>query len=264
MSYPGQAGYGQQPNPQQPYGQQPAYGQPQQGYGQQPAYGQQPYGQQGYYGQQQYAAPKPPSQGLPANIAQILAFATAGVGGLLFLLSFAARTFLRDEAVALIVIGLVGALAGLAKDKILATLAVVFASVAFLPGIIYLIRYAGEDYGPGAMSWVSLFFALVVLAVTILWLLVTLGKVKVAPEPGSPEAEKAAAEAAEAAAAAAAAAQAAPTAAYGYPAAAQAAGAQAQHAVGQAAGHAADAVTEAVDNTAQAAENAIDPTKGQK
>ena len=50
-----QAGYGQQP-----YGQQPGYGQ-QAGYGQQPygqpGYGQQPYGQQAGYGQQPYSQP---------------------------------------------------------------------------------------------------------------------------------------------------------------------------------------------------------------
>ena len=48
-----QAGYGQQPYGQQPYGQQP-YGQ--QPYGQQAGYGQQPYSQPGY-GQQPYGQP---------------------------------------------------------------------------------------------------------------------------------------------------------------------------------------------------------------
>ena len=52
--YGQQAGYGQQP-----YGQQPGYGQ--QPYGQQPygqpGYGQQPYGQQAGYGQQPYSQP---------------------------------------------------------------------------------------------------------------------------------------------------------------------------------------------------------------
>ena len=70
--YGQQAGYGQQPYGQQaangqqagygqqPYGQQPGYGQ-QVGYGQQPygqpGYGQQPYGQQAGYGQQPYSQP---------------------------------------------------------------------------------------------------------------------------------------------------------------------------------------------------------------
>ncbi|MEZ7768774.1 hypothetical protein [Pauljensenia sp. 20925_1_25] len=53
--YGQQAGYGQQPYGQQPgYGQQAANGQ--QPYGQQP-YGQQPYGQQAGYGQQPYSQP---------------------------------------------------------------------------------------------------------------------------------------------------------------------------------------------------------------
>ncbi|WP_454929274.1 hypothetical protein [Actinomyces sp.] len=72
MSTPQQP-YGQQPDyGQQPYGQQPGYGQQaangqqagygQQPYGQQPGYGQQPYGQQPYgqqagYGQQPYGQP---------------------------------------------------------------------------------------------------------------------------------------------------------------------------------------------------------------
>ena len=62
--YGQQAGYGQQPYGQQPYGQ-PGYGQQpygqQAGYGQQPysqpGYGQQPYGQQAGYGQQPYSQP---------------------------------------------------------------------------------------------------------------------------------------------------------------------------------------------------------------
>ena len=60
MSTPQQP-YGQQPDyGQQPYGQQPGYGQQaangQQPYGQ-PGYGQQPYGQQAGYGQQPYSQP---------------------------------------------------------------------------------------------------------------------------------------------------------------------------------------------------------------
>ena len=70
-----------------------------------------------------------------------------------------------------------------------------------------------------AVIWVSIFFGLLTLGVAIFWLIVTLGKVKIAPEPGSEadESSETAAESTTAAAPAPAAAAApAPTPAQGY------------------------------------------------
>ena len=95
MSTPQQP-YGQQPDyGQQPYGQQPGYGQQaangqqpygQPGYGQQAAYGQQPYGQPGYgqpgYGQPGYGQPgfNAPMLGKPRKTAGLLNLFLGGVG----------------------------------------------------------------------------------------------------------------------------------------------------------------------------------------
>lgn len=188
----GQQGYGQQPQQygQQGYGQQ-QYGQQPQQYGQQPQqygqYQQGQYQQQGQYGQG-YQAPKPPSQGLPANIGHILAFVVIGISALVALFSLFDHGNYLSLAISFVVLAI---LPVIAADKIEARFVVpVIAalSAGALVSHIYMLIYSAvkssdSPYYPSSTVWdyLQLVLLLLLTAAAIFWLLIAIGKAKVAP-----------------------------------------------------------------------------------
>ena len=217
MTYPQSgSGYGQGDAGQQQYGQ-PQYGQ-QAGYGQQ-QFGQQQYGQQAGYGQQQfgqqqygYQAPKPASQGLPANTPTILAGVVAGLGVITLFCGFlnagtlsvsgsskeAGLGKLFESAYALpwgfiAVAGLLAAttfLIGHTKGVVAALVALT--GVGALGSIFVISTGSGKgDFGmfdtselktsAGVGAIILLVFAILAFAAAVFWLLIEGGQVKTAP-----------------------------------------------------------------------------------
>ncbi|MGB3699103.1 MAG: DUF5336 domain-containing protein [Gordonia sp. (in: high G+C Gram-positive bacteria)] len=229
-------GYGQQPGDQQ-YGQQ-AYGQPQYGESQygQAQYGQSQYGQQQYaqqqYGQQGYGyqAPKPASQGLPANTPTILAGAIAALGVITLFCGFvdaykadggnsAFQVFNSTFSTPYSLVSLAGVLAlltflvGATKHYValitgLATVGVLITIFQFAttePFVEFLDSF-GKELGGGTISKAAgaiilLVTSVLVFVAAVLWLLVESGKVKIesAESPATPAATAAQAPAAPAA-----------------------------------------------------------------
>ena len=189
---------------------------------------------------------------MPSNIAQILAFSTLALSVVLFILGFFASTFNLEWAIILIVLTAVAGAAGLAKEKVLATVVTAVAAVAFVGGLARVL-ILDHLLGSAVISYVSIFFGLVTLGVSIFWLIVTLGKVKIAPEPGADEAVSTgdSATADEAAVAAPA-----TTGGYAYPAAIAPAADAAAGTYAAATDTAASAATQVVDTAASAADNA--------
>ncbi|NLG47630.1 DUF5336 domain-containing protein [Gordonia sp. (in: high G+C Gram-positive bacteria)] len=206
MTYPQSGpGYGQgdsgQPQYQQQYGQQ-QYGQ-QAGYGQQ-QYGQQQYGAQAGYGQQGqqyggYQAPKPPSQGLPANTPMILA-AVVGALGLITLFcgfvpggtkseSVGAYTvegisielFLSAFATPWILLAAAGAVAGTTFLLGIEKWAVgVASSLSIISAVATIFIFAVAD-GVKIGAIILLITSILAAAASVLWLLVEGGQVQTAP-----------------------------------------------------------------------------------
>ena len=192
----GAGGYGQaQGYGQQGYGQQSGY--PQSGYSQ-PGYGQSDYNQ---YGQGQYgygAAPKPASQGLPANISFILAIALCALAALNLFIGFWSYGSGLSSGIIVIALSLLAALFPnkVAVNALVPVLAA-WTSADAVTRIYSIIRSAVSDaqnyanyggYVPASTSWqdyVQLVLALLIAGLAILWLLVVLDAVKVAPAPGA-------------------------------------------------------------------------------
>lgn len=194
-------GYGQQPGDQQ-YGQQ-AYGQPQYGESQygQTQYGQSQYGQQQYaqqqYGQQGYGyqAPKPASQGLPANTPTILAGAIAALGVIMLFCGFlagyretgplgtefSAKLFETPFVAAyglLAVAGFVAA-ASFALGAEKWVVGSVFALTG-VPAFMTIFMFVSIDATKGVGAIVLLVFSVLAFLASIAWLLIEGGQLKTA------------------------------------------------------------------------------------
>lgn len=194
MSYPGQdqGGYGQPDYGQQPqYGQEPQYGQ--QDYSQ-PQYGQQDYSQQygqGQYGQPQYGAA--PSQGLPAITPKILAAVVGGFGVLQLFLGFLGAADVKGSSdgpklfesqfvapyLLVVVAGLLALttlLGGASKETV-----AIIASLNVVAVFVTIFQFASMDGDAGGGAIVLLIFSILLALVSVFWLVVAAGFVKVAP-----------------------------------------------------------------------------------
>lgn len=208
MTYPQGPGYGQGDSGQGQYGQYgapaPQYGQAPQQYGQQ--YGQQvpQYGQQApqYGAPAQYSAPKPPSQGLPHNSAQILALVVGGLGVITlfcgFLGAYKGETYRGGtESINIFSTGFTTpwALFSVAGVAALLTLVVgagkhytaAIASLSIVAALVTIFQFAASDAYSGADKAAG---AIILLITTILgaiaavlWLLVAAEQIKTAPAP---------------------------------------------------------------------------------
>ncbi|ALG83853.1 DUF5336 domain-containing protein [Gordonia phthalatica] len=209
MTYPQSgSGYGQGDAGQQQYGQQAGYGQQQ--YGQQAGYGQQQYGQQqAGYGQQQYGyqAPKPPSQGLPANTPTILAGVVAALGIITLFCGFLPGGGTDSQTVEVPGMpGLSQTVQGTNFKLFITAFATPWALLA-VAGVIAAITFllAAEKWVVGvitsltavsALSTIFLFFdadgikagaiillitSILALIASVLWLLIETDKIKTAP-----------------------------------------------------------------------------------
>ncbi|MFZ2509914.1 MAG: DUF5336 domain-containing protein [Gordonia sp. (in: high G+C Gram-positive bacteria)] len=206
MTYPQGPGYGQgdsgQGQGQGQYGQYgapaPQYGQPAPQYGQQAPsqYGQQP--QQQYGAPAQYSAPKPPSQGLPHNTAQILALVVGGLGVITLFGGFLAGYKGGNEYVGTITVKLFAtafatpwALVAVAGVAALLTLlvgsskhyAAAVASLSVVAGFATIFQFASTDAETGAGAIVLLITSILSAIVAVGWVLVESEQIKVAPAP---------------------------------------------------------------------------------
>ncbi|MFT3715964.1 MAG: DUF5336 domain-containing protein [Gordonia sp. (in: high G+C Gram-positive bacteria)] len=194
MTYP-QSGQGQQYGQQygQAAGQAPQYGQQYAGqadqYGQQYAQGQ--YAQAGYG--QQYTAPKPPSQGVPANTATILAGGVAFLGIIEFFLGFlkvgsggeygySAELFFTQLATPWALLSVAGVAAALSfvvgRNK---HYAAAITALTIVSALNTIFMFATADGGLGTPGILLLVFSIIAALLALFWLLIENGNVKTAP-----------------------------------------------------------------------------------
>lgn len=217
MTYPQSgSGYGQGAAGQPQYGQQAEYGQQQ--YGQQ-QYGQQQYGYgQQQYGQQQYGyqAPKPPSQGLPANTGMILAAVIGALGAITLFCgfiagfkatgaygaSYSAKLFETEFATPYGLLAVAGVLALvtflLGTEKWVAGVVFALSTVA---AFVTVFQFATADADKGAGAIILLITSILAFLAAIVWLLIESGQIKTVPaDAAAVQAQAAAAPATDASA----------------------------------------------------------------
>ncbi|AVL99737.1 hypothetical protein C6V83_05065 [Gordonia iterans] len=205
-----------------PYGQQQQYGAggqqygtgAQQQYGSAQQYGQQQYGQQ--YGESpQYQAPKPPSQGLPANTGQILSLVVGALGVVMLFCGFLAGYKVDGEYISRSVklfetgfvapyslfvvagvLGLLTLLAGAGKQVVAGITA-----LSLVAAIVTIFQFATND-GNGVGAILLMVFSILGTLAAAVWLLVECGQIKTAPAGAAASADSAAATSAAATSAA--------------------------------------------------------------
>ncbi|WP_454162248.1 DUF5336 domain-containing protein [Gordonia iterans] len=205
-----------------PYGQQQQYGAggqqygtgAQQQYGSAQQYGQQQYGQQ--YGESpQYQAPKPPSQGLPANTGQILSLVVGALGVVMLFCGFLAGYKVDGEyisrSVKLFETGFVAPYSLFVVAGVLALLTLLagagkqvvagITALSLVAAIVTIFQFATND-GNGVGAILLMVFSILGTLAAAVWLLVECGQIKTAPAGAAASADSAAATSAAATSAA--------------------------------------------------------------